>query len=79
MKLPTDEDGCPIMAYFGPSRPPGDLQTIDRPDEDCYVCKKRLVEGDRGVVVPYLRTKEEEPDHVAAHIECWRKLVSSGP
>jgi hypothetical protein len=77
MKLPTNDDGDPVMGYFGADPVPGGLQRVERPDEDCFVCSVRLREGDAGVVMPYSGGESDLRDHVAAHLTCFRLLIRS--
>lgn len=74
MKLPTDDEGNPIMGYFGPGPAPGGLEIVEHPRENCFVCRAAIADDEHGLVIPY-SGKPDDPDHVAAHLKCWRTLI----
>ena len=49
-----------------------ELEHVELPKgKKCYLCNESFMEGDCGVVLPYLGEPHETPREVAAHLECF--------
>lgn len=52
---------------------------VERPEAECMYCDAELVDGDRGVVMPYLEDLEKPATWVAAHLECFLGALGLAP
>ncbi len=61
------------MKWFGESwgAPICDVaERVERPAADCMYCARALVDGDRGVVMPFAGVPGDPP-WLAAHLDCF--------
>jgi hypothetical protein len=74
-----DEEGWPIMHWFGDDWEAPickETKQVDVPiGEPCLICNKPIQENDRGLLIPFLRGKEESTTMEPHHLDCFRDAI----
>lgn len=52
---------------------------VERPNLECMYCDAELVDGDQGVVMPYLEDPDSPVSWVAAHLDCFLGAIGVAP
>jgi hypothetical protein len=63
------------MKSFGYDAPDPRIKRVPAPvGTKCYLCKRDIVEGDRGVILPFSGGPDDPPE-LSAHLPCFGQAV----